>query len=102
MLSKEQEELKKINILKVAKYFLENGGTMKEVELATGIPSSTVERYLESDEIIKTLGKESFDIIQNKKIQNKKEGLIKGGKQYAANNEFIKDELGKFVGSKKR
>lgn len=102
MLSEEQEELKRLKILRVAKHFMEHGGSMIEVGEATGVPASSVQRYLNDQEIIILLGREAYDSIQDKLKENKQEGLSRGGKNYYANNEFTKDELGKFSGSKKR
>lgn len=102
MLSKEQEERKYKNMLTVAKYFTENGGSMIDIESATGISSSSAQRYLRDKELQHLIGKEAFDIIQAKLDQNKKDALSKGGKNYALNNEFTKDEIGQFTGSRKR
>jgi len=102
ILSKEQEESKKLKILVVTKMFLKTGGSIAEIAKETGIPSSTVQRYLHGEEIVRMLGQESYDIIQNKIADNKKKAVIKGGKNYAMHNEFVKDELGKFIGSRKK
>ncbi|MGE5455937.1 MAG: hypothetical protein ACM3O4_02360 [Ignavibacteriales bacterium] len=102
MLSKEQEEEKRLKILKVAKYFFEHGGSIEEVSAATGIPESSVQRYLHDPIIINDLGKDVYDVIQEKIKQNKIEAVIKGGKTYAENNDYIKDEIGKFTGSKRK
>lgn len=102
MLSKEQEEQKRLKTLKVAKYFFENGGSIEEVSIATGIPHSSIQRYLHDPLIITELGQEVYDVIQNKLSENKQEGLEKGGRTYAENNESTKDELGKFTGSRKK
>jgi AcrR family transcriptional regulator len=102
MLSSKQEELKRLRILKVAKYFLDNGGNIDDLEKAIGIPHSSIQRYLHDKIIIEMLGQEAYQTIQSKLNQNKQEGLISGGQNYAINNQFTKDKTGKFTGSKKR
>lgn len=102
MLSKEQEEEKRLKILKVAKHFFEHGGSIEEVSASTGIPESSVQRYLHDPVIINELGKEVYDVIQIKIKESKQEGLSKGGKTYAENNDFTKNEIGKFTGSRKK
>lgn len=102
MLSKEQEEIKFKNMLTVAKYFAETGGSMKDIEAATGISSSSAQRYLRDKELATLVGQEAYELIQEKLDTNKKEALSKGGHTYALNNECIKDELGHFAGSRKK
>jgi hypothetical protein len=102
MLSREQEEQKRLKILRVAKYFIEHGGKIDEVSIATGIPFSSIQRYLHDPLIINELGKDVYDAIQEKVKQNKQEGLSKGGRTYASNNKYTKNEAGKFTGSRKK
>ena len=76
---------------------------MIEIGKALNMSSSSVQRYLNDEQTIKTyLGTECFDEIQRKLLENKKEGLVRGGKNYAKNNEFTKDELGRFTGSRRK
>lgn len=102
MLSSEQEAKKRLKILTVAKYFIEYGGSNEEVSKATGISESSVQRYLHDPIIINELGQDVYDLIQKNIQKNKQEALVKGGKTYAENNNYIKDELGKFTGSRKK
>ena len=67
----------------------------------SGISSSSIQRYLKED---------SRMIVDSKKYNEitmwlnkaKTEGLSRGGINSQNNNEFIKDEVGKFCGSRKR
>jgi DNA-binding phage protein len=103
MLSEEQQIRKSANVLKAARYFLKYGGSMVEVAKALNMSSSSVQRYLNDEQTIKEyLGEECFNEIQGKLLKNKKEGLVRGGKNSTQNNEFTKDELGKFTGSRKK
>lgn len=103
MLSEEQQKTKSANVLKTARYFLKHGGSMVEVGKALNISSSSVQRYLNDEQTIKEcLGAECFNEIQVKLLKSRKEGLIKGGKHSTQNNEFTKDELGRFTGSRKK
>lgn len=68
-----------------------------EISEATGISKSSVQRYLESakDKVIQSTG---LTIEEQLKI-NKLRGQRKGGITSFENNDSIKDETGRFVGS---
>jgi len=102
MLSAKQEEIIRKKTLMVAKHFIQNGGSMEGIEKATGISKSSAQRYLHSPIITEALGQAAFDTIQDKLAENKKEALSKGGHNSVANNIIVKDEDGKFAGSRKR
>jgi hypothetical protein len=100
--SKLKAHNKMMKILNVARCFLDNGGNVDKVVESLGISKSSAQRYLHDEDIKTVLGNDAFDTIQKQLVQNKKEGLSRGGKNYAANNDFTKDALGKFTGSKKK
>ncbi|MDD2203453.1 MAG: hypothetical protein PHT75_00450 [Bacilli bacterium] len=102
MLSKEQIEEKRLRILLVVKVFLEKGCSLAEVESTTGISSSSVQRYLHDEELISLIGVSTYETIQEKLLLNKKAALSRGGKNSALNNDIMRDDLGRFTGSKKR
>ncbi len=97
-----QEEEIKSNILRVVKCFLETNGSMEKISEVTKIPSSSVQRYLNDERVIELCGLDTHTYIQNKIKENKQQALQKGGKKYVENNEFTKDEVGKFTGSRKK
>ncbi len=70
------------------------------------IPSSTVGRLLNNEEVIKEIYEEDADfVISEIKIQlqnNKWNGNVLGGKTSSILNEYTKTEDGKFSGSRKR
>lgn len=103
MLSEEQNRKIEMNILKVTSVFLETGGFIDEVAQKTNIPKSSVQRYLnDSKRIIKLLGEEVNNEIKSILRMNKQQGNQNGGLQFRNNNITLKDELGKFVGSRKK
>lgn len=89
-------------VLKVAKYFLENGGSVEEVSNATGFSKSSVQRYLNDKLVVEHLGMNNYTMIHDCLTRQKYEGKIKGGNNFAKNNIPLKDEKGNFSGSKKR
>ena len=106
MLSYEQKEEKLKKVKLVVDTFLASDGTIEEVASKTGITSSSVQRYLNDVAFIKEAYPHEFIdkiiLIRAKLIKNKKDGLKKGGETYAINNESIKDEQGRFQGSRRR
>jgi len=105
VLSEKQEILIRKTIEILVDMFLNNNYTIKEMSQITKIPSSTIQRYLNDTERIKQIYPNSYFEIINKiksKLEyNKLLGKIRGGTNYAANNESLKDEKGHFTGSKK-
>ena len=106
MLSNRQQEEKKDKIKIVVNSFLKGKKTIVEIEKETGISSSSVQRYLKEYDYIKeiygTNAEFIIEEIQRKLQENKKEGLSKGGTNFAKNNISTKDEKGHFTGSKRR
>lgn len=97
-----QEDEIRANILKTVKCFMETNGSMEKISQMTNFPTSNVQRYLNDGRIIELCGEDTYNFIQNKLGENKHEALVKGGKNYVANNESTKDEIGKFTGSRKK
>jgi len=102
MLSDEQEARRRLKILTVAKHFIEHGCSIEEISNATGISQSSVQRYLHDPLIISELGRDVYDLIETKINENKLKAVIKGGKTFAENNNYVKDETGKFKGSTRK
>ena len=112
-------ELKKLNINKNVslskrvtsmtkeekiKYVIDNYYKFKnitEFSKYSGISSSSIQRYLKEDSKIFVDSKKYNEIIRWLE-KAKAEGLSRGGISSQSNNEFIKDEVGKFCGSRKR
>lgn len=87
--------------------FLDNDGRISDENLARTLilqgyetSSSTVGRDL-TGTYAATLFTDVFDKIQNLRKENKQLGAIKGGKNSVFNNDIVKDEDGKFKGSRK-
>ena len=106
MLSEEQQVYKKYKIKIVVDRFLKGKNTINEISKETGISSSTVQRYLNNELMIREIyGKDAEFIIEEieRRLQeNKIEGLSRGGQNFIKNNIPIKDVNGHFTGSKKR
>ena len=106
MLSREQydEKLKKVDI--VVKSFLGSKKTINEISKETGIPTSSVQRYLNDENCIKTLYKGDSDLIiesiQGALENNKSSAPYLGGRSFASNNIPTKDSLGHFTGSRRK
>lgn len=91
---KEQIEREKI----VFDYFISNPTAyIQEISIATGIPKSSVQRYLKkfSGYVLDT----GLTIAEQLKV-NQLEGKKKGGLTYFQNNTATKNEKGQFTGSK--
>lgn len=89
----------------VARYFHEHGGSMIEVSEALkkdniNISKSSVQRYLNDKTIIKIFDEQTYEQIQKRLRQQKEDGVKKGGLTFVINNEYIKDKVGHFQGSK--
>ncbi|NMA50423.1 MAG: hypothetical protein GX951_01045 [Mollicutes bacterium] len=101
MRSKAQEEEITKKILKLSIIFVEENLSDKELSKQTGIPTSSVGRYLTCKLAKEVLGEKTFAYIKQKRQENKLKGRSKGGQTFAKNNHYIKDEFGKFIGSYK-
>ncbi len=102
MRSLAKEEEMKRKILKLSILFIETNKSDKDLAKETGIPASSVGRYLTCSLAKEVLGENTFDYIKKKREENKSLGRKKGGQTFARNNEYIKDEFGKFIGSFKK
>lgn len=116
MLSEEQKEKINERRLITVKCFLENNLEISDIDLAKQLKeigistsSSTVGRDLSSEEtkniLIEKYGKEGsniFDTIGTARKENLHKAKIKGGNNFADNNEATKDEFGRFTGSKRK
>lgn len=98
-----QLRVKKIKTLEIVKLFISKDLTIQELADRLLVSRSTVQRYLNEDQIIiDELGEEIYNQVKEKLLRNKQEGFSRGGQNYSLNNQFTKDEFGKFTGSKKR
>ena len=100
MLSESQKKQKIINILNVTRSFLDGCGSMKEVANETGISESSAQRYLHDPIIIKLFSQEVFDEIQAILDEKKKNRAEYAGFVSSEKNDFLKNQSGKFIGSK--
>jgi len=102
MLSENQEKIILEKVKKVVDAFSKTSGSIEEISRMTGISTSSVQRYLNSERVIELFGPEVADGIKRKLEENLHNAKIKGGQNFALNNVAEKDEFGKFSGSKKR
>lgn len=87
--------------LSVVSYFINNPtASMIEISENTGISKSSVQRILNKSEYSNIIIKSTGNTIKEQLELNKLNGKRKGGRNYFQNNESIKDESGKFAGSK--
>lgn len=109
MRSKEQEiEMLKKTALILSLLPITN--SIKVISEKTDIPTSTIQRYLNNEELIKevlkiTNSKDSYEELSIKIEEwvknSKKAGNRRGGKTSQSLHSFSKDEEGKFLGSGK-
>lgn len=86
------------------KYVIDNYYKFKnigEFSKYSGISSSSIQRYLKDDSKM-FVDSKKYNEITMWLDKAKVEGLSRGGVNSQNNNEFIKDEVGKFCGSRKR
>ena len=109
MADEKQEEKIKKRILVTLKLFYENNGRINDEQLARlvsieGIAtsSSTVGRDLTSNRLKKLISEDEYEKIQKLRKQNKEIGKILGGKKSSFYNDCTKNEIGQFMGSRKR
>lgn len=89
-------------ILYVCKLFIEEEDlSVNDISKITGIPRSTVLRYLNSELVKELITPSAHSYIRNKIKNAKLEGSRKGGKISSQKNTYIKDSNGKFIGSVK-
>lgn len=102
MLSKEQDKIINLKVKKVVEEFSKCAGSIEEISKRTGISSSSVQRYLNSERVVELFGHEIADNIKEQLTHQLLEAKIKGGKNYSEANSPTFDEIGKFTGSKKK
>lgn len=96
--SLEAQKTRDKRILELVKIFLDNSNmTDKELFKITGIPTSSIQRYMTSSRMRELLGHDIFEYIQDKRKDNKIEGLSKGGKKSIELYGYSKDGVGKFI-----
>lgn len=86
------------------KYAIDNYYKFKNIDdfsKYSGISSSSIQRYLKEDSKM-FVDSKKYNEITMWLNRAKAEGLSRGGINSQNNNEFIKDEVGKFCGSRKR
>lgn len=95
-------------VKKTIEIFLENEGRISDEDLASILilskietSSSTVGRDLTGEIAKSLLSEEEYNYIHNLRTANKLRGKQKGGINFSLNNTFLKDENGKFTGSKR-
>ena len=85
--------------------------SIKEINEKTGIPTSTIQRYLNNEELIKevlkiTNSKDSYEElsirIKEWLKRSKKSGNMRGGQKSQNLHSFSKDGEGKFLGAGKK
>lgn len=106
MLSDNQKKEIINRVKETIKLYLENKGEISDEQLANLLTlskiktsSSTVGRDLTGNIAKELLDEEVFQNIQNLRAKNKIRGNQKGGTNYSLNNNYTKDDTGKFTGS---
>lgn len=90
---------KLIRVKMACDLFLRDDYYIKEVAEIMGMSKSTIQRYLR-DSLVKCLyNRDEQQAIDYKLKENIKKGKIKGGNNYAKNNQYVKRKDGKFNGS---
>lgn len=91
---KEERGIRSIAAFKATNY----SGTNKELADITGIPKSSIQRYLTDQKLIESLtDTETYTLIKDSLLRNKQEGKVKGGINSSKNSVIIKDKAGKFI-----
>ena len=103
MTSEQQEKVIYKKILIVTSEFLETNGSNIEISenlknRNIDISSSSVGRYLNDKRIIRFLGKDVYEEIQERLKINKQIALSNGGLISQEKNEFARDNNGQFSG----
>lgn len=106
MLNNEQYYAKLKKVKFVVDMFLSSNKTIYQIAVETGISKSSVQRYLNDYDSIRNIyGGSAILIMQeiSKKLQdNYNNGVKLGGNNYALNNNYLKDDLGHFTGSRRK
>lgn len=92
------QSIKKIeNQRQVLEYFDKHGGTIQEIADALNLSRSSVQRYLND-----VKNPEKLKIIKEYLKANKEEGNKNGGRVSQERNTYDRNELGLFIGSRKK
>lgn len=106
MLNNEQYYAKLKKVKFVVDMFLSSDKTIYQIADETGISKSSVQRYLNDYDSIRIIyGGSAILIMQeiSKKLQvNYNNGVKLGGNNYVLNNDYLKDDLGHFTGSRRK
>ena len=104
MLSRVQE-IERLNKIANIMLVMEHTNNINEISKLTGISTSSIQRYLNDDELLKEAGLENEDIANIKQwLKNaKRDGLSRGGKisQKKYGDSYSRLNDGKFSGIKK-
>ncbi len=91
---KEERGIMSIAAFKATNY----SGTNKELSDITGIPKSSIQRYLTDQKLVESLtDTETYTVIKDSLLRNKKEGKVRGGINSSKNSVVVKDDAGRFV-----
>lgn len=105
MLSKQQVDIIE-RVKKIVIEFLSNDYSIQELSDKINIPTSTKQRDLNNTNLIKSIFADESDrvisLISTKLKNNKVEGNKLGGINSTNLNEPIRDDLGKFIGNKRK
>ena len=102
MLSEYQEKVILEKVKKVVEEFSKCSGSIEEISKRTGISTSSVQRYLNSERVVTLFGTEVALSIKEQLQKQLLEAKKKGGKSYSESNTPTFDSECKFTGSKKR
>lgn len=98
----QEEKIKKIQYtLETFRNYKNQIKNLKELSKLTSIPKNSLQRYLK-EEVKKYISSEEYEEITEWLLSAKQDGLRRGGINSQINNQYIKDEGGKFNGSQKR
>ena len=96
-----QSEAKKRNIEKVIAYFDSHGGNIEEIANSLGMSRSSVQRYLNDSYVSEITSIEEAKLIKEYLKAMKNEGKSMGGRKSTDDGNYVKDESGKFRGSRR-
>ena len=104
MTSEEQaEEILRKKKLVIEVFLTDSVSSIGEVSEITGISESSVQRYLNDEEIILSYyNMDVYDAIKNKLSNSKSMGKVIGGSRTAESGTWQKGPDAKFTGSKRR
>lgn len=103
MLSNEQYDEKELRVLKTVEDFIKTGDSNIDIANRLGYSSSSVQRYLtDKNTITLLLGADTYEFIQKKIKENKKNALSKGGKVSQSRHYQTRDKNGHYTGNIKK